>query len=248
MRNRSGGRRPVPSTDRDPLVEEVIMAGPRRSRVEGTSGGSPWGRPWRSVATPGCSPKAGAERTPPPPVVSVVEARRMTVPIMAEPIGTTRALQEVSDPCPRARVPQGDPLPGGRRRQGGPAPVRHRRGALQGQARRGPGDAGAGRGRPEEGAGLQGAGGRRGPARGRPGDARAGRGRGAARAVAATSGTPPRSRTSSASRRCARRTRRRSRPTRPAWTRPRPTTRRTSSPPRPTSPGRRPRSPTPRST
>jgi RND family efflux transporter MFP subunit len=34
-------------------------------------------------------------------VVSVVEARRMTVPIMAEPIGTTRALQEVSI---RARV------------------------------------------------------------------------------------------------------------------------------------------------
>jgi RND family efflux transporter MFP subunit len=34
-------------------------------------------------------------------VVSVVEARRMTVPIMAEPIGTTRALQEVSV---RARV------------------------------------------------------------------------------------------------------------------------------------------------
>jgi RND family efflux transporter MFP subunit len=54
-----------------------------------------------SVATPGCSPKVGAARTPPPPVVSVVEARRMTVPIMAEPIGTTRALQEVSI---RARV------------------------------------------------------------------------------------------------------------------------------------------------
>jgi RND family efflux transporter MFP subunit len=34
-------------------------------------------------------------------VVSVVEARQMTVPIMAEPIGTTRALQEVSI---RARV------------------------------------------------------------------------------------------------------------------------------------------------
>jgi membrane fusion protein, multidrug efflux system len=34
-------------------------------------------------------------------MVSVVEARRMTVPIMAEPIGTTRALQEVSI---RARV------------------------------------------------------------------------------------------------------------------------------------------------
>jgi RND family efflux transporter MFP subunit len=54
-----------------------------------------------SLATAGCSPQAGAERIPPPPVVSVVEARRMTVPIMAEPIGTTRALQEVSV---RARV------------------------------------------------------------------------------------------------------------------------------------------------
>src|SRR4029077_7693008 len=54
-----------------------------------------------SAATPGCSPKVGAARTPPPPVVAVVEARRMTVPIMAEPMGTTRALQEVSI---RARV------------------------------------------------------------------------------------------------------------------------------------------------
>ena len=54
-----------------------------------------------SVTISGCSSRAGAERLPPPPVVSVVEARRMTVPIMAEPIGTTRALQEVSI---RARV------------------------------------------------------------------------------------------------------------------------------------------------
>jgi RND family efflux transporter MFP subunit len=54
-----------------------------------------------SLATAGCSPQAGAERIPPPPEVSVVAARRMTVPIMAEPIGTTRALQEVSV---RARV------------------------------------------------------------------------------------------------------------------------------------------------
>jgi RND family efflux transporter MFP subunit len=54
-----------------------------------------------SVAIPGCSPKVGAARTPPPPVVTVVEARRMTVPIMAQPIGTTTALQEGSI---RARV------------------------------------------------------------------------------------------------------------------------------------------------
>ena len=54
-----------------------------------------------SVTISGCSSRAGAERLPPPPVVSVVAARRMTVPIMAEPIGTTRALQEVSV---RARV------------------------------------------------------------------------------------------------------------------------------------------------
>src|SRR4051794_40154287 len=53
------------------------------------------------VALPGCSSPAGAGHAPPPPVVSVVEARRMTVPVMAEPIGTTRALQEVSV---RARV------------------------------------------------------------------------------------------------------------------------------------------------
>src|SRR4051812_42968625 len=54
-----------------------------------------------SVAVSGCSSQAEARRVPPPPVVSVVEARRMTVPLMAEPIGTTRALQEVSI---RARV------------------------------------------------------------------------------------------------------------------------------------------------
>jgi RND family efflux transporter MFP subunit len=56
---------------------------------------------WASIATSGCSPQVAAGRVPPPAVVSVVEARRMTVPIMAEPNGTTRALQEVSI---RARV------------------------------------------------------------------------------------------------------------------------------------------------
>jgi len=69
------------------------------------SGGLGWvallGAALVSVTTPGCSPKFAAARTPPPPVVTVVEARRMTVPIMAEPIGTTSALQEVSI---RARV------------------------------------------------------------------------------------------------------------------------------------------------
>jgi membrane fusion protein (multidrug efflux system) len=54
-----------------------------------------------SLVMSGCSGKAGAERVPAPTTVSVVEARRMTVPIVAEPIGTTRALQEVSL---RARV------------------------------------------------------------------------------------------------------------------------------------------------
>jgi len=54
-----------------------------------------------SAVFSGCSPRAEAKRVAPPPVVSVVEARRMTVPIVADPIGTTRALQEVSI---RARV------------------------------------------------------------------------------------------------------------------------------------------------
>lgn len=54
-----------------------------------------------SVTIAGCSSRVEADRVPPPPVVSVVEARQMTVPVMAEPIGTTRALQEVSI---RARV------------------------------------------------------------------------------------------------------------------------------------------------
>jgi len=55
---------------------------------------------WASVTIAGCSSRVEADRVP-PPVVSVVEACKMSVPIMAEPIGTTRALQEVSI---RARV------------------------------------------------------------------------------------------------------------------------------------------------
>ncbi|WP_165234127.1 efflux RND transporter periplasmic adaptor subunit [Aquisphaera insulae] len=58
------------------------------------------GMTW-AVGIGGCSPKKQADRVQPPPVVSVVESRRMTVPVMAEPIGTTTALQEVSV---RARV------------------------------------------------------------------------------------------------------------------------------------------------
>ncbi len=54
-----------------------------------------------AITPSGCSSRADAERVPPPPTVGVVVARRMTVPILAEPIGTTRALQEVSI---RARV------------------------------------------------------------------------------------------------------------------------------------------------
>ncbi|HMB02499.1 MAG TPA: efflux RND transporter periplasmic adaptor subunit [Isosphaeraceae bacterium] len=54
-----------------------------------------------SVTISGCSSRAGPERLPPPPVVSVVEARTMDVPIQASPIGTTDALQQVSI---RARV------------------------------------------------------------------------------------------------------------------------------------------------
>jgi membrane fusion protein (multidrug efflux system) len=54
-----------------------------------------------SITIAGCSPQAAAKRAAPPPVVSVVAARQMTVPIVAEPIGTTTSLQEISI---RARV------------------------------------------------------------------------------------------------------------------------------------------------
>ena len=54
-----------------------------------------------SVTISGCSSRAGVGRVPPPPVVSVVAARTMDVPIQASPIGTTNALQRVSI---RARV------------------------------------------------------------------------------------------------------------------------------------------------
>src|SRR6516162_9749950 len=76
------------------------MAGPRLSGSRGL-GWMALGMAFAPVVFPGCSPKTGAARTPPPPVVTVVEARKMTVPVMVEPIGTTRALQEVSI---RARV------------------------------------------------------------------------------------------------------------------------------------------------
>jgi membrane fusion protein, multidrug efflux system len=49
----------------------------------------------------GCRGRGEAERVPPPPVVAVAEARRMTVPMKAEPIATTRALESVTI---RARV------------------------------------------------------------------------------------------------------------------------------------------------
>jgi len=52
------------------------------------------------IALTGCQ-KPPAQAAPPPPMVGVAESRRMTVPIMASPNGTTRALQEV---VVRARV------------------------------------------------------------------------------------------------------------------------------------------------
>lgn len=67
----------------------------------GTQVGIVLGITCASVTIAGCSSRIEADRVPPPPVVSVVEARQMTVPIMAEPIGTTVALQQVSI---RARV------------------------------------------------------------------------------------------------------------------------------------------------
>ena len=52
------------------------------------------------VALAGCQ-KPAAQMTPPPPVVGVVESKRMSVPVMVTPNGTTRALEDVTI---RARV------------------------------------------------------------------------------------------------------------------------------------------------
>lgn len=49
----------------------------------------------------GCNATAQPRREPPPPRVTVVLSRRMTLPILVNPIGTTRALQDVTI---RARV------------------------------------------------------------------------------------------------------------------------------------------------
>ena len=132
-----------------------------------------------SIAISGCSPQVAAERVPPPPVVSVVEARRMTVPIMAEPNGTTRALQEVSI---RARVrgflkemhfDEGGDVKAGQLlfvidEEPFKAALAEAKAKLE-----------AGGGLPEAVARLQGAGGRGGTARARPVAARTRRGRGA---------------------------------------------------------------------
>jgi membrane fusion protein (multidrug efflux system) len=53
------------------------------------------------VGIAGCDATAQPQRTPPPPSVTVVESRRMTVPVVVNPIGTTRALHDVTI---RARV------------------------------------------------------------------------------------------------------------------------------------------------
>ena len=53
-----------------------------------------------SMALAGCD-EPTAQAVPPPPTVGVVESRRMTVPVVATPNGTTRALEEVTI---RARV------------------------------------------------------------------------------------------------------------------------------------------------
>jgi membrane fusion protein (multidrug efflux system) len=53
-----------------------------------------------ALAQAGCQ-KPAAQAAPPPPTVGVVVSRRTTVPILATPNGTTRALQEVTV---RARV------------------------------------------------------------------------------------------------------------------------------------------------
>jgi membrane fusion protein (multidrug efflux system) len=49
----------------------------------------------------GCNAPAQSQREPPPPVVTVTASRQMTLPIFVNPIGTTRALQDVTI---RARV------------------------------------------------------------------------------------------------------------------------------------------------
>jgi membrane fusion protein, multidrug efflux system len=53
------------------------------------------------LAIAGCSATATPERVPPPPPVTIIVSKRMTVPIIVNPIGTTRALEEVTI---RARV------------------------------------------------------------------------------------------------------------------------------------------------
>ena len=197
----------------------------------------------------GCQ-KPTAQAEPPPPTVGVVESRRMTVPIMVTPNGTTRALEDVTI---RARV-RGflteRHFRGGLVRQEGPAPAGHRRGAVQGRAQSARARLARGRGRPEEGRGVQGPRGRRGAAGARPGATRPRPGpEDEARALAAD----PQRRLDAEDvdqrpRPTARSRKPRSRPTAPTTSRRRPTTRSASSPPGPRSRRPRPPSATPSST
>ena len=79
----------------------VVTTGRRRIRSRVLTWVGVLGSTVMLVGSAGCTRPAGAARTPPPPVVTVVEAKKMTVPVIAEPIATTAALHEVSV---RARV------------------------------------------------------------------------------------------------------------------------------------------------
>ncbi len=81
----------VPLSDR--WVAKVLKLA-RRLAVCGASAGVV------GASLTGCG-KPVVPPTPPPPMVGVVESKRMTVPVMAFPVGTTRALEQVTI---RARV------------------------------------------------------------------------------------------------------------------------------------------------
>ncbi len=53
------------------------------------------------LAVAGCTGTGEAQRVPPPPMVTTVLSRKMTLPLVVKPIGTTRALKDVTI---RARV------------------------------------------------------------------------------------------------------------------------------------------------
>ena len=184
----------------------------------------------------GCAAKEKPQEGTRHPQVTVVIAQKMIVPDVVKPIGTTRALNDVTI---RARVKgflEEKHFEDGKNVKKGAAPAGDRAATLSGPARAGRGAARGGQGIAREGEGLESEPGCQGPAGARSSPVEPRRDRGAPRAQLAGAQGRVSGRSTTRPKPSARRAQPRSKPTRPAWNRPRPTSGSTSPAPRRRSP------------